>query len=190
MAALGESAAAAPVAGAAPDLSVPSTSAEIAPSTPSADAADAGNAGASVDAPQPSTSDAGSSLAPLSSPDPGTASDGGEPGNADASAAGDPSIEGAGSAPGASLDAGTLSTDESSLGSGSQVPSLPHRVAQHLESIFQLVVDHVRQAEAPADVAKAELKLEIEGLLHKLSNGIAVTEGQIVAKLSALLRLL
>ncbi|RQS22470.1 hypothetical protein DIE05_29795 [Burkholderia sp. Bp8995] len=67
---------------------------------------------------------------------------------------------------------------------------MPHRVAQHLESIYELVTDHVRQAAAPADVAKAELTVEIDDLLHKLSNGIAVSDGRIVAKLAALRSLL
>ncbi|MBR8409817.1 hypothetical protein KDW09_03640 [Burkholderia cenocepacia] len=68
--------------------------------------------------------------------------------------------------------------------------ALPHRVAQHLESIYELVTEHVRQTAAPADVAKAELAVEIDDLLHKLSNGISVADGRIVAKLAALRSLL
>ncbi|MBR8157120.1 hypothetical protein KDX20_22050 [Burkholderia cenocepacia] len=63
-------------------------------------------------------------------------------------------------------------------------------MAQHLESIYQITVDHVRQLTAPADVAGEELKVEIDDLLHKLSNGIAVSDGRIVAKLAALRSLL
>ncbi|KVN72840.1 hypothetical protein WT15_27375 [Burkholderia stagnalis] len=59
-------------------------------------------------------------------------------------------------------------------------------MAHHLESIYQIAVDHVLQAAGPAEAAKAELATEIDGLLHKLSNGIAVSEGAIVAKLAAL----
>ncbi|KWO06218.1 hypothetical protein WM26_31100 [Burkholderia cepacia] len=63
-------------------------------------------------------------------------------------------------------------------------------MAVHLESIYELAVDHVRQLIGPADVAKSELAVEIDDLLHKLSNGIAVSDGRIVAKLAALRSLL
>ncbi|MCW3678229.1 hypothetical protein K6Y63_33495 [Burkholderia cenocepacia] len=59
-------------------------------------------------------------------------------------------------------------------------------MAMHLESIYELVADHARQLDAPPGLAKSELALEIDDLLHKLSNGIAVSDGRIVAKLAAL----
>ncbi|UUX38872.1 hypothetical protein NTJ56_08735 [Burkholderia contaminans] len=121
-----------------------------------------------------STPSAGAADMPVTGDDP----------NAGAFAAAQPSIDAAASAPAASPSAGTSSTDASSL--AERLLGLPHRVAQHLESIYELVTDHVRQAQAPADVAKAELALEIDDLLHKLSNGIAVSDGRIVAKLAAL----
>ncbi|HDR9497604.1 TPA: hypothetical protein QDC06_000806 [Burkholderia cepacia] len=63
-------------------------------------------------------------------------------------------------------------------------------MAHHLESIYRIAVEHVQQLAAPADIAKAELAVEIDDLLHKLSNGIAVSDGRIVAKLAALRSLL
>ncbi|MBJ9695744.1 hypothetical protein I5699_21790 [Burkholderia cenocepacia] len=59
-------------------------------------------------------------------------------------------------------------------------------MARHLESIYEIAVEHVRQLAAPADVAKTELAVEIDDLLHKLSNGVAVSDGRIVSKLAAL----
>ncbi|MBR8074372.1 hypothetical protein KDX14_33140 [Burkholderia cenocepacia] len=59
-------------------------------------------------------------------------------------------------------------------------------MAQHLESIYEIAVEHVRQLAGPIDVAKSELAVEIDDLLHKLNNGIAVSDGRIVAKLAAL----
>lgn len=198
VAALGESIAAAPVVGAATDLLAHSGSAENAPSTPSTDAADApqvAGAGEIDAAPaaaaashSSSTSDAGSSQEPLSSAAQGTASDGGDEGNAGAAAADGPSTDGAEHAAAASGSAGTSSTDANSL--GERLLALPLRVAQHLESIYQIVTDHVRQTAAPADAAKSELAAEIDDLLHKISNGIAVSDGRIIAKLAALRSLL
>lgn len=151
-AASGESTAAAPVVGAALDLSAPSASAETVQSTPSAGAADV----------------------TVTGDDP----------NAGASAAAQPSIDAAASAPAASPSAGTSSTDANSL------DDLPKQIAHHLESIYQLAVDHVRQAAGPAEAAKAQLATEIDDLLHKLTNGVAVSEGIVVAKLSVLRNLL
>ncbi|WP_249220705.1 hypothetical protein [Burkholderia cenocepacia] len=110
--------------------------------------------------------------------------------------------EGAASGEGVASAAGASSTDDSgsataastagisSPSAANSLDSLPSRIAQHLESIYQITVDHVRQLTAPADVAGEELKVEIDDLLHKLSNGIAVSDGRIVAKLAALRSLL
>ncbi|UIY60065.1 hypothetical protein [Burkholderia cepacia] len=160
-AALGESTAAAPDAGAATDFSAPSVSAETAPLTDSPAVADAPAVAASE-----------------------WIQGEGDSGNADASAAAAVSPSGTAYVRFAST-AGT-----SSPSGASSLDSLPSRVAVHLESIYQLAVDHVRQLIGPADVAKSELATEIDDLLHKLSNGIAVSDGRIVAKLAALRSLL
>ncbi|WP_230963218.1 hypothetical protein [Burkholderia cepacia] len=173
---------------AAPSSTEPA--ADVAPITASGEAgtaavgestAAAPGAGAAADlsAPSGSAEIAASTLSPDAVDGEGAAS-----GEGDASDAGALDPAGSASAPPASI-AGT-----SSPSGASSLDSLPSRIAVHLESIYELAVDHVRQLIGPADVAKSELAVEIDDLLHKLSNGIAVSDGRIVAKLAALRSLL
>ncbi|MDN7897189.1 hypothetical protein QZM82_13410 [Burkholderia cepacia] len=123
-------------------------------------------------------------VAAVGEPSPSTSLDSqsssGDDPNAGASAAADLALADTASALPASIG-GT-----SSPSAANSLDSLPSRIAVHLESIYEMVVDHVRQLIGPVDVAKSELALEIDDLLHKLSNGIAVSDGRIVAKLAAL----
>ncbi|MDN7481914.1 hypothetical protein QZM38_13875 [Burkholderia orbicola] len=149
-----------------------------------ADIADAPAVAASGEA--SATSDANASAPESSELPPGTSAADvppagpGEDPNADASAA-------------AGLDPASLGSAQPASTAGTSSPiaansldSLPSHIAQHLEAIYEIAVDHVRQLAAPGHVAKAELAVEIDDLLHKLSNGIAVSDGRIVAKLAAL----
>ncbi|WP_244134020.1 hypothetical protein [Burkholderia gladioli] len=183
MAAQGELTAAAPDAGAAADFSAPSGSAAAASSTLSpADAPEVAQlgefaSGAGI-ATASRSSDAAANGSAAASQSDGT--EGAASGEGVASAAGASSIDDSGSATAASIAGTSSPIAENSL------DSLPSRVAQHLESIYAITVEHVRQLAAPGTVAKAELAVEIDDLLHKLSNGIAVSDGRIVAKLAAL----
>ncbi|KVP11974.1 hypothetical protein WJ85_17230 [Burkholderia ubonensis] len=78
------------------------------------------------------------------------------------------------------------STGESSPG---EVP-LHVRVAAHLEEIFRLVKSDVEKPVSSATQAADDLKSHISSILHKLHNGIPVTEGALVQKLEALRNLL
>lgn len=141
-------------------------------------APDAG-AASDLSAPSVSAETAPSTLSQAAADGEGTAS-----GEGGALGAGDRALADMASAQHASA-AGT-----SSPSGASSLDSLPSRIAVHLESIYELAVNHVRQLIGPADVAKSELAVEIDDLLHKLSNGIAVSDGRIVAKLAALRSLL
>lgn len=137
-------------------------------------APDAG-AAADLSAPSGSAETAASTLSQAAADAEGAAS-----GEGVASAAGASPIDDSGSATAAFI------ADTSSPIAENSLDSLPSRVAQHLESIYAITIEHVRQLAAPGTVAKAELAVEIDDLLHKLSNGIAVSDGRIVAKLAAL----
>lgn len=139
------------------------------------------DAGAAADLSAPS----GSAEIAVSTPSQVAAdAEGAASGEGVASAAGASPIDDSGSATAAFTGDTSLPSEENSL--AERIVSLPHRVAMHLESIYELVADHARQLDAPAGLAKSELALEIDDLLHKLSNGIAVSDGRIVAKLAAL----
>lgn len=139
------------------------------------------DAGAAVDPSAPS----GSAATAPSTPSPDASDAEGQASGEDgASAAAGLDPESLGSAQAASIAGTSSPSGESSL------DSLPSRIAHHLESIYRIAVEHVQQLAAPADIAKAELAVEIDDLLHKLSNGIAVSDGRIVAKLAALRSLL
>lgn len=137
-------------------------------------APDAG-AAADLSAPSGSAEIAASTSSPDAADGEGAAS-----GEGVASAAGALDPAGSASAPPAS----TVGT--SSPSGANSLDSLPSRIAHHLESIYAIAVEHVKQLAAPGTIAKAELAVEIDDLLHKLSNGIAVSDGRIVAKLAAL----
>ncbi|UJH75039.1 hypothetical protein L0U95_24180 (plasmid) [Burkholderia cenocepacia] len=141
-------------------------------------APDAG-AAADLSAPLASAATAASTPSQAAADGEGAAS-----GEGDALGAGDRALADMASAQHASIAGTSSPSDASSL------DSLPRHIAQHLEAIYEIAVDHVRQLAAPGHVAKSELAVEIDDLLHKLSNGIAVSDGRIVAKLAALRSLL
>lgn len=60
------------------------------------------------------------------------------------------------------------------------------KIAQHLESIYTLA----KSIPAAAVVDTSALKTHVGDILHRISNGMAVTEGELVTKLEALYRLL
>jgi hypothetical protein len=64
------------------------------------------------------------------------------------------------------------------------------KIAQHLESIYTLARDHVTAAPAAAVADTSALKTHVGDILHRISNGMAVTEGELVTKLEALYRML
>lgn len=70
----------------------------------------------------------------------------------------------------------------SPIGASSPASALPGQVAQHLEAVYQTVVDHAEAATAAA----TDVKAHIGEVLHMIHNGIAVSEGQLVQKLEAL----
>jgi hypothetical protein len=65
---------------------------------------------------------------------------------------------------------------------------LPTRIATHLEAIYALAKEHVETA--PFVPNTSALKTHIGDILHRISNGMAVTEGELVTKLEALYRML
>lgn len=60
------------------------------------------------------------------------------------------------------------------------------RIAAHLEAIFQMAKD----APVAAVADTSALKTHVGDILHRISNGMAVTEGELVQKLEALYRML
>jgi hypothetical protein len=78
------------------------------------------------------------------------------------------------------------SGETSSIGANSGEPPLHVRVAAHLEAIFSMV-----QEAAPTPSTDAiGLKTHVGDILHRISNGMAVTEGELVQKLESLYRML
>jgi hypothetical protein len=72
----------------------------------------------------------------------------------------------------------------------SSVEPLHVRVAAHLEAIFQMTKEHVEAAPNEAAAHAQTVKTHIGDVLHRISNGMAVAEGELVQKLEALYRAL
>jgi hypothetical protein len=64
------------------------------------------------------------------------------------------------------------------------------RVAAHLEAIFRITKEHVEAAPNEATAHAQTVKTHIGDVLHRISNGMAVAEGELVQKLEALYRAL
>jgi len=78
----------------------------------------------------------------------------------------------------------------STTGASSAEQPLQTRIAAHLEAIYQLACDYSVATETAATLAAATTKTCIGDILHRISNGMAVTEGDLVTKLEALYRML
>jgi hypothetical protein len=72
----------------------------------------------------------------------------------------------------------------------SSVEPLHVRVAAHLEAIFQMVKIDAERAPTEAESHAEHVKTHIGDVLHRISNGMAVAEGELVQKLEALYRML
>jgi hypothetical protein len=72
-----------------------------------------------------------------------------------------------------------------STGASSGEP-LHVRIAAHLEAIYSMA----KEAPAAAMTDTSALKTHVGDILHRISNGMAVTEGELVQKLEALYRML
>jgi hypothetical protein len=72
----------------------------------------------------------------------------------------------------------------------SSVEPLHVRVAAHLEAIFQMVKTDAERAPTEAESHAGHVKTHIGDVLHRISNGMAVAEGEMVQKLEALYRML
>jgi hypothetical protein len=64
------------------------------------------------------------------------------------------------------------------------------RVAAHLEAIFQMVKTDTARAPTEAETHAEHVKTHIGDVLHRISNGMAVAEGELVQKLEALYHML
>jgi hypothetical protein len=100
-----------------------------------------------------------------------------------ASGAAEPTTE-PDSAPSAAGANTTSPTDASSA------EPLHVRVAAHLEAIFQMVKTDTQGAPTAAESHAEHVKTHIGAVLHRISNGMAVAEGEMVQKLEALYRML
>lgn len=69
-------------------------------------------------------------------------------------------------------------------------PPLHIRIAEHLEAIYTLARDSPVSTETAATRTAAATKTHIGDVLHRISNGMQVTEGELVQKLEALYRML
>lgn len=88
----------------------------------------------------------------------------------------------------ASNAAGADTTKSTAASSGE--PPLHIRIAEHLEAIYTLARDSSVSTETAAMRAAAATKTHIGDVLHRISNGMQVTEGELVQKLEALYRML
>lgn len=68
-------------------------------------------------------------------------------------------------------------------------PPLHMRIAMHLEAIYTMAREHVEAGARPSPGASL-LKAHIGDVLHRISNGMSVAEGELVQKLEALYRVL
>jgi hypothetical protein len=82
------------------------------------------------------------------------------------------------------------SGETSSIGASSAEPPLHMRVANHLEAIYSMVKAHAEAAPTAAVADTSALKTHMGDILHRISNGMQVTEGELVQKLEALYRIL
>jgi hypothetical protein len=76
------------------------------------------------------------------------------------------------------------------IGASSVESPLHIRIAEHLEAIYQLAIDNSIATETAATRAAATTKTLVGDILFRISNGMAVTEGELVTKLEALYRAL
>lgn len=74
----------------------------------------------------------------------------------------------------------------STIGASSGEPPLHILIAQHLEAIYKLA----KTSTAPAGPDTSALKIRVGDVLFRISNGMAVSEGDMVQKLEALYRAL
>jgi hypothetical protein len=88
--------------------------------------------------------------------------------------------------------ANTTSPIDGSSGEPEATDSRPlhMRVAAHLEAIFQMVKTDTQRAPTAAESHAEHVKSHIGDVLHRISNGMAVAEGEMVQKLEALYRML
>jgi hypothetical protein len=92
--------------------------------------------------------------------------------------------------PASAPSASGASTTSPIAASSGEKPPLHTLIAEHLESIYTLARDHVAAAPAAAVADTSALKTHIGDILHRISNGMAVSEGELVTKLEALYRML
>lgn len=67
------------------------------------------------------------------------------------------------------------------------------RIAAHLEAIaghLNAIYSTAKDAPTAAATGTSALKTHVGDILHRISNGMAVTEGELVQKLEALYRML
>lgn len=83
-----------------------------------------------------------------------------------------------------------ISAEESASIAAIAEPPLHIRIAEHLEAIYTLARDSAVSTETVATRAAAATKTHIGDVLHRISNGMQVTEGELVQKLEALYRML
>lgn len=69
-------------------------------------------------------------------------------------------------------------------------PPLHVRIAAHLEAIYSLAKEHVEGAHPAAAADTASLKTHVGDILHRISNGMQVSSGEIVSKLEKLYQML
>jgi hypothetical protein len=86
----------------------------------------------------------------------------------------------------ASTPAGTLPTGASSPGDD----PLHVKVAGHLEAIYNLTKEAATTPVVQSAAVASEAKSHIGDILHKISNGMSVAEGELVQKLQKLFHLL
>jgi hypothetical protein len=92
--------------------------------------------------------------------------------------------------PASASSAAGASTTSPTVASSAERALLPTRIATHLEAIYTLAKDHVESAPVAAVADTSALKTHVGDILHRISNGMAVSEGELVTKLEALYRML
>jgi hypothetical protein len=156
-------------------------------------------------APLESFSSSSPSSAQAQSSSQGTTSAGGDEGNVDAStspagaatsAATDgelPNVASGAADPTAAQDS-ALNADGANTtlptAASSAEPPLHMRIAMHLEAIYTMAREHVEAAPKEAAEQAQTVKTHIGDVLHRISNGMSVAEGELVQKLEALYRVL
>jgi hypothetical protein len=75
-------------------------------------------------------------------------------------------------------------------GASSAEPPLHMRIAMHLEAIYTMAREEVEAAPKEAAEQAQTVKTHIGDVLHRIRNGMAVAEGEMVQKLEALYRML